>query len=135
MGFPHPTGAEEQQIVSPLDPIGVLGQVGDLSWVDLSTDAEVKLTERLGGRQVGFLEISIRNLINRHISQLTLLQIGTEVIATSGYQCTALYLSSRSKKILNRLSEIRKNWIVKKSCLTNSPFRGFPQATRSAGGS
>ena len=34
--------------------------------------------------------VSIRNLINRHISQLTLLQIGTEVIAMSGYQCTAL---------------------------------------------
>src|SRR2546429_8551505 len=36
------------------------------------------------------LPLSIRNLINRHISQLTLLQIGTEVIAMSGYQCTAL---------------------------------------------
>jgi len=36
---------------------------------------------------------SIRNLINRHISQLTLLQIGTEVIAMSGYQYTALILS------------------------------------------
>src|SRR2546429_7502651 len=35
--------------------------------------------------------LSIRNLINRHISQLILLQIGTEVIAMSGYQCTALY--------------------------------------------
>src|SRR2546429_346288 len=37
-----------------------------------------------------FQPLSIRNLINRHISQLTLLQIGTEVIAMSGYQCTAL---------------------------------------------
>ena len=36
-------------------------------------------------------DLSIRNLINRHISQLTLLQIGTEVIAMSGYQYTALY--------------------------------------------
>ena len=69
MGFPHPTGAEERQIVSPLDPIGVLGQVGDLSWVDLSTDAEVKLTERLGGRQVGLLEITLQPqaLAMRHL--------------------------------------------------------------------
>jgi hypothetical protein len=34
--------------------------------------------------------VSIRNLTNRHISQLTLLQIGIEVIAMSDYQCTAL---------------------------------------------
>jgi hypothetical protein len=38
-------------------------------------------------------DVSIRNLINRHISQLTLLQIGTEVIAMSDYQYTVLYMS------------------------------------------
>src|SRR5207302_6052421 len=46
-------------------------------------------------------QVSIRNLINRHISQLTLPQIGTEVIAMSGYQYTALYLSDRRAYLPN----------------------------------
>src|SRR5438874_7766102 len=44
-------------------------------------------------------QLSIRNLINRHISQLTLPQIGTEVIAMSGYQCTALYVVVAEEKV------------------------------------
>src|SRR5436305_8251438 len=45
-----------------------------------------------GSHSLARPRLSIRNLINRHTSQLTLLQIGTEVIAMSGYQCTALYV-------------------------------------------
>src|SRR5437660_12808559 len=55
------------------------------------TQVSSALTDTLEGQR----RLSIRNLINRHISPLTLLQIGTEVIAMSGYQCTALYQFTR----------------------------------------
>src|SRR5436305_11770854 len=52
-----------------------------------------------GSHSLARPRLSIRNLINRHISQLTLLQIGTEVIAMSGYQCTALYIPLRQNML------------------------------------
>src|SRR5439155_26760291 len=59
------------------------------------------------GKRLQSIRLSIRNLINRHISQLTLPQIGTEVIAMSGYQCTALYQGEVTQKYQKRFLRYR----------------------------
>lgn len=63
MGFANSTGAEQQEVVSPLDPTGVSGQGPELLSIELRAVAEVEVGQTLCPRELRFFEQTLEAIV------------------------------------------------------------------------
>ena len=56
MGLAHAAGAEQQQVLGPIQPAGVMGQLLDLVAIEVGDGAPVNVRQRLRNRQLGLMQ-------------------------------------------------------------------------------